>query len=133
MPNEGTDIPDEEPKAERLGRITTRSVWDAFNAMNDRCNTLEQGQSSLLEHIDKGFDAGRADSQEMRGEMSQLRGVVNDQLHEFDKRLRPIERGWDLKVALLRGSWKLTGLMISTAAIVSALLARFGLPWQWGQ
>jgi hypothetical protein len=130
--DDGTDIPEEEQTEPRLGRITNRSVWDAFCAMNDRCNTLDQGQSDLLCHIDKGFESLRDDSREMRNEMSDLRKGVNDSLHVFDRRLRPIERGWDIKTALLKGSWKLTTLMIGAAAVLASIFTHFGLPWQWG-
>jgi hypothetical protein len=123
---------------EPSGRVTNRDLWLLSAAVNDRCSTLERAQSQALEHIDSGFD-------DLRVNMRDLRCVVNDQLHSQDEHidvlagavetlrvvLAPMRARWDVRNALLKGSWKLTTAMIGAAAMISGLIVRFGPPWMW--
>jgi hypothetical protein len=128
------DVAQEEPS----GRVSNRDLWRLSAVMNDRCSAIDHGLQSMLDHVDSGFD-------DLRANMRDLRGVVNEQLHAQDQRIaeghaevdklreviEPMRRGWDIRVALLKGSWKLTGAMIGAAAVISGLIVRFGPPWFW--
>jgi hypothetical protein len=131
---------DEEDRAVK-GRVTNRDLWLLSASVNDRCSSLERAQANALEHIDIGFD-------DLRSNMRDLRGVVNEQLHAQDEHIdtlakavetlrslvAPMRARWDVKNALLKGSWKLTGAMIGVTGIVTGIIAHYGLYtafWDW--
>jgi hypothetical protein len=135
---EAKDLAGAAAQVEPAGRVSNRDLWRLAAVMNDRCGTLERGIQSMLGHVDSGFD-------DLRANMRDLRGVVNDQLHEQDEHIdtlalavetlrevvAPMRARWDVRNALLKGSWKLTTLMIGATAMISGLIVRFGPPWLW--
>jgi hypothetical protein len=128
-------------REEPTGKVTNKDLWRLSAALNDRSSILERGQQSMLEHVDAGFD-------DLRANMLDLRGVVNEQLHKQDEHIdavaqsitdlakvvAPMRARWDIKNALLKGSWKLTAAMIGATSIVTGVVAHYGLYvwlWQW--
>jgi hypothetical protein len=126
---------------EPTGRVTNRDLWLLSAALNDRISTVERGQNAMLEHVDAGFE-------DLRANMLDLRGVVNDQLHKQDsviekvaqavadlaKVVAQMRRGFDVKNALLKGSWKLTFGLLTLVSIISGAVAHYGLYtqfWHW--
>jgi len=106
------------------GRVTNRDLLEVVQTVNRRLDAQTARLDAMVAHFDSGL--GR-----LGGEVAELRRVTNARLHEFEGRLVPLERGWDLRVALLRGSWKLTTALLMAAGIISGLLARYGPPWEW--
>lgn len=124
--------PDEEVSNKPNGRVTTRDLLGVVQATNAAIALMSQRVDAQTAHYDAGL--GRVSAC-----LESLRNTVNEQLHQFEKRVDEVEKSetarrvmWNIKVALLRGSWKLTTLMVTAVSIITGVIVRWGFPWEWG-
>jgi hypothetical protein len=113
------------------GRVTHQDLLALMRDVRAWCDNQGERLDSLRAHLDDGLA-------QVRDSLDNLEHTTNNRLHEFEGRLDAVERAdarrirWaDLKIALLRGSWKLTATMITGAGFISGLIVRYGAPWEW--
>jgi hypothetical protein len=114
------------------GKVTNRDLWlltTATNARIDAQTARIDAQTGRMDAMMAHFDTslGRLDTA-----IGGLRGIVNEQLHDFERRVDKLEQGYSLRNALLGGSWKITAALLGCAGLLGAVIARCGLPWEWG-
>lgn len=117
-------MPDEDGNSVPNGKVTNKDLWFLSTTTNGRIDLL-------ISHVDaqtRHYDAGLA---LVNLCIENLRGAVNERLHEHEQRIDKLEQGFSLRTMLVQHSWKIATFVFMAAGALGGAISRFGLPWEW--